>query len=80
MIKFSEVKPGQIFTFSYYHKKNYPIENEFLWVFVKINDTDFITIYSFSKYYIGKVYSYDKNDDSSCLLLNATFDDFIENT
>jgi hypothetical protein len=76
MIKFSEVKSGQIFTFSFYDKRDCPIENGFVWVFVKIDDCNFITIHCFAKSNIGKVYTYDKNDDSPCLLLTATFDDF----
>jgi hypothetical protein len=76
MIKFSEVKLGQIFTFSYYDKRNCPIDKSILWVFVKTSDTAFITIDAFAKDLIGRCYRYDKDDDSPCLLLTATFDDF----
>ena len=79
MIKFSEVKPGQIFTFSFYDRRDCPIDKSILWVFVKTSDTDFITIDAFSKDLIGNFYSYDKDDDSLCLLLTATFNNFIDN-
>jgi len=78
MIKFSEVKPGQIFTFSYYDKRYCPIKNGFVWVFVKIDEKRFMTIHTYYKSNIGRIDIYDKNDDSPCLLLTATFDNFIE--
>jgi hypothetical protein len=70
MIKFSEVKRRQLFTFSYYDTT----QDGFTWVFLKLNETDYIAVDCIYPDYIGKTFSYKKNDDSPCILLSASFD------
>lgn len=68
MIKFSEVKPGELFTFWYYDK-GFDGNTDFLWVFVKDNKDSIITLHGPSISHIGKKYTYNGHDDK-CVILN----------
>jgi hypothetical protein len=74
MIKFSEVKRRQLFTFPYYDRRDCPIQNGFIWVFLKLNETDFIAVHCDDLREIGKTCAYKKDDDSPCILLSSSFE------
>lgn len=75
-MKFHEVKVGQLFTFSYYLEENIMREHggEIIWVFMKLNDTHFVTVHSFERRRHGEVTEYKADDDSPCTLISASYD------
>lgn len=74
MIKFSEVKPQQFFTFVYYDK-NWGDNTDFVWVFLKMSETDFVAIKKPSQTNINllDICTYPADDDTMCVVLDFDY-------